>query len=142
MAGRPTDESTRAQVRLLTSPFFQVSRLAGRLIEVTRTSKAFETLEQLDGAHAELERVLDSLPRPKLVILVDLRLAPSRNDPAFEEAMKRHRPRMFEHFARRAVLVQTAVGKLHVQRHARQDGHRDLHVFTDMGEALAFLKAP
>jgi hypothetical protein len=88
-------------------------------------------VDEIDLAHVELERVLDMLPRGRMGILVDVRLARARTDADFEHAMNAHRRRMFEGFARRAVLVKSAVGKLHVQRHARQDGFDDLVVSTD-----------
>ncbi len=122
---------------LLTSPFFEVVRY-DRVVRVARTERALESAVELDRAHDEVTRVLDTLPRSRMGILVDLRLAPARNDPEFEKAMAAHRTRMFSGFARRAVLVKSAVGKLHVQRHARQDGHDGLQVFTDPDAALAF----
>jgi hypothetical protein len=69
---------------------------------------------------------------------VDLRRARARNDPEFERAMEPHRKRMFEGFARRAIIVKSAVGRLHVQRHARQDGNTDLQVFLEAPSAIAF----
>lgn len=122
---------------LLASPFFDVVR-RGRLVQVARTERAFASAADIDRGHDELARVLDALPRARMGILVDLRLAPARNDPEFEKAMAMHRRRMFDGFARRAVLVKSAVGKLHVQRYARQDGDGELEVFTDPDAALAF----
>jgi hypothetical protein len=120
---------------LLQSPWFHVTR-RGSVLEVARTDRGFETLGELDRAHFELFQVLDALPRARCSIVVDLRLAPPRNDPDFEQAMLRHRPRLFEGFARRAVVVRSAVGRLNVQRHAKTDGHDDLAVFTDLDAAF------
>jgi hypothetical protein len=128
-----------AQTRsLLTSPFFEVARSSEGVVAVTRTDRAFESADELDRAHRDLVATLDRLPRKSLGLLVDLRRAPARNDPEFERQMPEHRRRLFEGFARRAVLVKTAVGKLHVQRHAQSDGFRDLSVFTDELEARTF----
>lgn len=124
-------------ITLLTSPWFEVAR-HGRVVEVRRTERGFETVGELDDAHLELIRTLDTQPRVRLGIVVDLRLAPARNDPDFERAMVRHRPRLFESFVRRAVVVRSAVGRLNVQRHARNDGQGDLAVFTDLGAALDY----
>lgn len=120
------------------SPFFEVARTSEGFVCVTRTDRSFTSAAELDTAHRDLAAALDRLPRKRLGLLVDLRRAPARNDPEFERQMPEHRARLFEGFARRAVLVQTAVGRLHVQRHAQSDGLRDLVVFTDEAEARSF----
>ncbi len=136
--GMASGSRLRAVTRLCTNPWFELVR-RDRVVLLTRSDRTFDTAEELSQAHEEVIGVLDGLPRETLGILVDLRLAPSRNDPEFERAMLEYRPRLFGRFARRAVLVRSAVGKLHVQRHANQDGHRDLEVFTDLDEALTFV---
>lgn len=108
------------------------------MVLVRRTAAHFDSAEDVERGHAELVQVLDGLPREQLALLVDLRQAPARNDPEFERLMQAYRPRIFARFARRAVLVKTAVGRLHVQRHARSDGHSDLGVFTDEQAALDY----
>ena len=120
------------------SPFFEVARTSEGFVCVTRTDRSFTSAAELDTAHRDLAAALDRLPRKRLSLLVELRRAPARNDPEFERQMPEHRARLFEGFARRAVLVQTAVGRLHVQRHAQSDGLRDLVVFTDEAEARSF----
>lgn len=127
-------------MNLLSNPWFELSRMPERVVRVARTATPFETAEDLERAHQEVGRALDALPRSRLGVLVDLRQAPARNDPEFERLMPGHRRRIFEGFARRAVLVQSAVGKLHVQRHARTDGFPDLKVFTDEAAAFAFAR--
>jgi hypothetical protein len=117
-----------------------VVRRAEGIVQVARTERPFSSIAELDEAHYELEAVLARLPRPQLAILVDLREAPSRNDPEFETAMGPHRKRMFEGFARRGVLVRTAAGKLQVQRHARSDRHNDLQTFVDPIAAISTLR--
>lgn len=123
---------------LLTSPWFEVAHRREGVVIVARTDREFESIDEIDRAHGEVERVFDSLSRAKLGIVVDLRRARARNDPEFERAMEPHRKRLFDGFARRAIIVKSAVGRLHVQRHARQDGHTDLQVFLDVPSAIAF----
>lgn len=125
-------------IPLLANPWFEVARTADRVVRIARTEQSFESASDLDRAHRELSAVLGRLPRERLGVLVDLRRAPARNDPEFERLMPEHRRRIFEGFARRAVLVKSAVGKLHVQRHARNDGYPDLTVFTDEPSAERF----
>lgn len=126
------------QPGLLESPFFEVVYTSEGFVYVARTDRGFTSAGELDTAHRDLAAALDRLPRKRLGLLVDLRRAPARNDPEFERQMPEHRARLFEGFARRAVLVKSAVGKLHVQRHAQSDGLRDLAVFTDEAQARAF----
>lgn len=125
---------------LLSSRWYELERLPDGVVLLTRTEEAFGSLEEIDLAHAELDRALAALPRARLAIVVDLRRARSRNDPSFERAMAPHRQRMFEGFARRAIVVKSAVGRLNVQRHARHDGHEDVRVFLDTPSALAFAR--
>jgi hypothetical protein len=120
---------------------FTAEGLVGsRVIRVVRTREPFESLTELDDSFRELNAYLDSRGRAKHRLLVDTRQAPSRNDTAFERAFAPHRTRMLAGFERRAVLVRSVVGKLQVQRHARED-EVDSHAFTDEAEALAWLQS-
>lgn len=125
---------------LLSSRWYELERLPEGVVLLTRTEEGFTSTEELERAHDELERVLGTLPRQRLAIVVDLRRARPRNDASFERAMAPRRQRMFEGFARRAIVVKSAVGRLNVQRHARQDGNHDLQVFLDTPSALAFAR--
>lgn len=135
-----TERDSMLIVRLLASPWFEVARLAGGVVEVVRTERGFDSLEEIEQAHLAVERALDLLPRDRLGIVVDLRRAPARNDPEFERVMPRHRARLFEGFAARAIVVSTAVGVLQVKRHMKQDGF-DVGVFTDVADAVAHCNA-
>jgi len=111
----------------------------GPLVRITRSNAAFASIEAMESAMEELNRQLDSLERGGRRLLVDTRAAPPRNDPAFEEAFGPHRKRMLSGFQRHAVLVQTEVGRLQVNRHARADG-TDLEAFREEKSALAWLR--
>jgi hypothetical protein len=74
-------------------------------------------------------------------LLIDLRGGPpGRNDPEFERASEQWRRSLSEDFERVAILVRTAVGKLHIQRLGREIG-REPSIFMDEAEALKFLGA-
>ena len=75
---------------------------------------------------------------PTWSLLIDSREGPARNDPAFEELLARVRGPIVSRFARSAVLVQSAVGRLQVARYARED-RASPGVFTDEAAALAYL---
>ena len=72
-------------------------------------------------------------------MLVDLRAAPGRNDPDFENAMAKQRLELLRGFAAIAILVQTAAGQLQISRIGREDGV-DVAVFTDEFTAITWLE--
>jgi hypothetical protein len=111
---------------------------ARRLVRYTRTSAAFRDLSELEEVYSALIRAAQGLDQRRLGLLIDLREAPARNDPGFEEAIGRHRKAMMRGYGRVALLVKTAVGKLQVGRHTREDGVAGL-VTQDETEALRFL---
>lgn len=77
-----------------------------------RTAESFDTLDALAAEHEALLPHLSKVrPQP---LLVDLRDARGRNDPAFEAAMARYRRPMYQGFSRVVVLVRSAIGKLQV----------------------------
>ncbi|XXT15964.1 hypothetical protein WME94_37530 [Sorangium sp. So ce429] len=87
-----------------------------------RSSRPFASLEELEAVKGALCHCLDGLGRSRYALLVDVRAAPGRNDPSFEAAMNRIRPRWLRGFRRVGVLVQSVVGAMQIQRYARQDG--------------------
>ncbi len=111
-----------------------------RLVRIRRSGESFHTIEEVRTFYEAVAAAVEKLERRALVVLVDVRDAPARNDPAFETTVASYRKRMFTGFARGAVLVRTAAGKLNVSRHAKDDGV-ELSVFQDEGAALTWLEA-
>ncbi len=107
-----------------------------RLVRYTRTAQPYASLDELRNVNANLREVLATLPRAKLALLIDVRDAPPRNDPAFEREIIDALTTLAERFRARATLVKSAVGRLQAQRIGR-DGSS---VFFDEAEALAHLK--
>jgi hypothetical protein len=108
------------------------------LIRTTRSDKPFASLTELEGVFTELGDTLDRLGRARFVLLADIRSAPGRNDPQFEAALQRLRPRWVGGFRKVGVLVQSATGMLQVHRYAQQDGIKRL-VSNDEDEVLKYL---
>ena len=74
-------------------------------------------------------------------LLLDLRGGPpGNNDPEFERAGADWRRELASGFERVAILVRTAVGKLHIQRLGREAGRMPA-IFMSEAEALAYLGA-
>jgi hypothetical protein len=111
-----------------------------RIVTFRRTAVPLPVKQPIDPFFVQLEEVMkDKLgDRMHWRLMIDVREAPSRNDPQYEEAFKRHRPRIFGGFERRAVLVKSAVGLLQVNRLARAAGIEE-NTFHDETEARAWL---
>jgi hypothetical protein len=92
-----------------------------RVVRLRRSRIPFASIAEITAANdAVIQRIL---PRHRNAgIVVDMRGAPSRNDPAFEAAMRGLRTTLETRFARTAVLLATRVGMLQVNRITREDG--------------------
>ena len=112
-----------------------------RVLRLTRTREPFESNEALDATFVALIKALDPLPRRQHSLLIDQRQGPHRNDPEFEQALRPHRVTLVNGFRRVAVLVQTAVGMLQVQRHLRAD-NLVARVFDDEHAAKEYVEGP
>ena len=107
---------------------------------VTRTPAPPPAPAEMAAAYAELTVAMRRSGAKR--VLVDLRGGPpGRNDPEFERASEDWRKSLAGNLDRVAILVRTAVGKLHIQRLGREVG-RAPAIFMDEAEALAFLRAP
>jgi cytochrome b involved in lipid metabolism len=88
----------------------------------------------------EADALLAALPasQPELGLLVDMRQAPGRNDPAFEQAMAGLRHGLCSFFARTAVLLESGVGELAAARLERDERRHALCTQSE-SSALKFL---
>lgn len=111
----------------------------GKLVRVIRSSKAYPDIAAMEHSYGQLIDVALSLRRKDLGLLTDQRLAPGRNDPAFEQAVARLRNQLYPLFRKRAVLVQSMVGKLQLTRLSKADGLARL-VSQDEAEILRYLE--
>lgn len=106
---------------------------------VERSSVPFATLAELNSANLKLRAFLDAYRRTHCMA-IDLRGARGRNDAEFEKAMARHRPQLMKGFERVSLLVETAIGAMHVQRHVAADGNAGrVRVFSDEAAARQYL---
>lgn len=72
-------------------------------------------------------------------MVMDFRLARSRNDESFESTMAEYRDAVSESFERVAVVVRTTVGRLQINR-LNQDRANAPQVFDDLGAARAWVQ--
>lgn len=125
---------------LFENPWMTVtSEQAGRLVRITRTSEPF-TDEALATLKPVAESVLPPRRRRKLTLRFDTRLAPLMGDEAMERKLGAASAVLVAGFARSAVLVRTAVGKLQATRFSRAND-RTTHIFDDEAAALRYLLA-
>jgi hypothetical protein len=126
---------------ILTNDYFRVvTDDRARIVWLIRTTLAFPSMEVLETTFADVSRGINVVP-VEWGLLIDSREGPLRNDPAFEQILARARGQIVDRFARVAVLVKSAIGKLQVARYARED-HTSPRVFDDEEQALAYLIAP
>lgn len=108
------------------------------VVRYTRSATTYPTIEVLRGSLEKIRGAFAKLPNGKLSLLIDVRIAPPRNDAAFEAEILEALRLLAAQFPLRATLVQTAVGKLQTQRLARTRDD-DVQVFSNEAEALAHL---
>ena len=92
------------------------------IVRVRRTTRPFKTIAELEAAFDRLVSTIASVDRKRSGLLVDLRAGPIRNDPLFESALERQRKKITAGFRRVALLVETPLGLVQGERHARVDG--------------------
>ena len=111
------------------------------LLRVSRTEAPFLRLEDVTMSFNELDHALGTYNRRHFCLLVDMRAAPQRNDPEFEQAAS-HQPAVLSAgFVRVAVLVRTASGRLQVGRHIRTQSIA-MNMFNDESAAMSYLFPP
>ncbi|WP_437774272.1 hypothetical protein [Sorangium sp. So ce1097] len=111
---------------------------AVKLVRIMRSAVPFESVAQFEEGWMEVSRALDRAGRDGLSLLVDLRQAVGRNEPAFEAAMQRFRLILMRGFRRVAILVRTPAGALQIQRHFREDGLERM-IGSDEARLLEYL---
>ena len=122
-------------------PFFLVDvDEAARTVRLDRTSRPYDSTAEIVASFRDVDRRITEVPRPAYVLIIDLRAAIGRNDPEFERAIEKPRTDMMRPFAQTVLVVKSAVGRLHVERHARESGLTNVIAFTDADEAIEFAR--
>lgn len=106
------------------------------IVFLRRTQVPFSA-RNFDGALTAVTTALRKLRGLKL--LVDIRLAPGNNDPAFEKRIHLFRAELSSLFPMIATLVSTAAGRLQIERMNRERKEKKHTVFLDEGEAIQYL---
>jgi hypothetical protein len=109
-----------------------------KIVRRVRTDRRFESIEEVELAYSAVARVCAPLARRQYGLLVDVRLAPARNDPAYEEVIARYSGRLYGGFRGVAMLARTEAGRLQITRVAQSYGTK-VRAFIDEAAALAYL---
>jgi hypothetical protein len=111
-----------------------------RIVRFIRSSVPMASLEEAARHFGQAVSVINALGRSRIRLVIDLRQAPSKNEPQYETAMAEHRRQVAKDILRVAVLVRTAAGRLQVQRLGKADHIQQL-IVSDEAEAIAYLTA-
>lgn len=111
---------------------------ANQLVRQIRTARSYEDLATLNASLQAMVAQMQGIDRAEWTLLQDMRSARGRNDPQFEDAVKRVRPAFAGGFRKVAVLVSTQVGRLQVQRFLEKS-ESPSRVFLDEHEATDWL---
>jgi hypothetical protein len=109
-----------------------------RLVRRVRTGHGYASVAEVEFVYETMLRKLDSIDRRLYGLLVDVRLAPPRNDDTFEQVVERHLQGLYSGYRRVAILVKTEAGRLQMKRLARQRS-LDLAAFVDEAAALSYV---
>ena len=108
------------------------------VLRFTRTENPVRFEEDGDALFQEVSDALIPFDTKRWAMLIDVRAAPSRNDPEFETAVSKWQMGLFRRFDRTAVVVRTAAGRLQIKRMTERSG-RVAAIFLDESLALAHL---
>lgn len=134
-----TSRAKLAEGEIFRSSQFVATREAGgHLVRLKRTEVPIDEGGLIE-ALAFFDRFFPPLMRPQFVFLLDSREAPMVTNRDLEKRMNEAGARLLQGFARTAILVQSATGKLQASRMNREKGRAP--VFASEPEALGHLLA-
>lgn len=110
----------------------------GTRVRIVRSARPFRDTATIERVYSAVHAALRALDLKDCNMLSDQRLAPGRNEPEFEQALAHVRNQIYPLFRKRAVLVQTAIGKLQVSRLLKEDLCERM-VSQDEAELLRYL---
>lgn len=132
-AARPSSRPPKHRVLACSDYWFVEEHIDQSVVVIRRTPISFDSLDVLVRENDSVIGTIRS-EHARFGVVVDMRQAPSRNDPEFEGAMRALRETVTNRFARLAVLIESAAGVLQVTRLGRGEGQR---VFATRSETDA-----
>jgi len=111
------------------------------IVRYTRSPLAFPSAAVARDDLRQLVAATRGISRHHYSLLTDVRDAPGRNDEDFESTLASMQHDLFDGFKKRAILVKSAVGRLQVERLARERRAPAANVFEMGKDAIAYLLA-
>jgi hypothetical protein len=111
---------------------------ATRVVRFVRSDVTIRSAEEARRFFGEAVAAITTLGRHRIRLVLDMRQAPMRNDPQYEQVLAEFRREVSRDVARVAVIVRTAVGRLHAQRLGKADSIEQAIVGSE-AEALAYV---
>jgi hypothetical protein len=122
---------------LVETEYLRVEYDADReIILITRSARPFPSTEAAIQENANVSRQTRHVPARFLIL--DSRMAPGRNDDSFESAMRPVFTRYVARYERVGMIVQTAIGRLQMQRLSRT-APIPVGVCSTLEDAIAFV---
>jgi hypothetical protein len=112
---------------------------ASSYVLVVRSPAPFESAGEVIAVFDECRAALASVDAKQHGILFDWRKSPISTDPTLHKALAESMDALAELFARRAILLATAVGTMQAGRVGRTMGNQKMLVFDQEREAVAFV---
>lgn len=113
-----------------------------RLVRRQRTEVGYDSVVEVESAYREVLEAVGHLHDHHHLLLADLRQAPPRNDPIFEQVVAIYYDQLYGGFRKMAALVKSEVGRLQVTRLMTPSVAPRLRVFTSEQAALDHLLTP
>lgn len=127
------------RLKLLSTDHWQMEEDGqARVMWLRRSDVPFRSIEEVTSEADEILKLLATYHR-LWGLVTDLRRAPSRNDPAFEDATRRLRTTLIASFARTAIILASPAGMLQLNRVKRDDGCQFLATLSEE-QALRFAR--
>lgn len=121
------------------SPYYRLELdVVDQVVTLRRSARAVESIGDLLEQNRAMVAAFAEAGQANGIV-VDMRQAPQRNDPEFENAMSDLRKAIYKAFPRVAVLLESVVGVLQVNRLARVEGVTTLATLSEAA-AIKFAK--
>lgn len=111
----------------------------GIVVRIVRSPVPHPTPQVLEDRYMQVTRAMDRYGRLRRGLLLDMRHAVGRNEPEYDEPLRRSRQRNDAGFARIAVLLRSQAGMLQLMRLSDEDGTVRLITMNE-GAAVDYLR--
>jgi hypothetical protein len=108
-------------------------------VRLNRTAAPFPSISEIEESFLKVERAVKTKAASARGLLYDTRLGPLSTDPLLLQAIVMASQRVAARFERNALLVQSALGSLQVDRLQRLHEAQRLIAFHDEAEAVAWV---